>query len=66
MPELSLRHLRYFVVLSRALQYRRAARQLGISQPSLSLQIAALEEIVGSELVERRRNGLILTPTGRK
>ncbi|MCG7625043.1 hydrogen peroxide-inducible genes activator [Epibacterium sp. Ofav1-8] len=65
MPELSLRHLRYFVVLSRALQYRRAARQLGISQPSLSLQIAALEEIVGSELVERRRNGLILTATGR-
>jgi len=65
MPELSLRHLRYFVVLSRALQYRRAARQLGISQPSLSLQIAALEEIVGTSLVERRRNGLILTAAGR-
>lgn len=65
MPELSLRHLRYFAVLSRTLQYRRAARQLGISQPSLSLQIAALEEIVGTSLVERRRSGLILTAAGR-
>ncbi|MDF9303366.1 hydrogen peroxide-inducible genes activator [Tritonibacter mobilis] len=65
MPELSLRHLRYFAVLSRALQFRRAARQLGISQPSLSLQIAALEEIVGAPLLERRRNGLILTAAGR-
>jgi len=65
MPELSLRHLRYFVVLSRALQFRRAARQLGISQPSLSLQVAALEEIVGTILIERRRTGLILTAAGR-
>ncbi|MBE1282637.1 MAG: LysR family transcriptional regulator [Rhodobacteraceae bacterium] len=65
MPDITLRQIRYFQVLSATLQYRRAARQLGISQPSLSLQIAALEEAVGAKLLERRRNGLILTPVGR-
>lgn len=61
----TLRQLRYFVALSEAGQYLRAARRLGISQPSLSLQIGLLEEIVGVPLVERRRNGLIFTPQGR-
>lgn len=65
MAEITMRQLRYFAVLARALQYRRAAQQLGISQPSLSLQINALEEAVGAQLLERKRNGLILTPVGR-
>lgn len=65
MPEITLRQLRYFAVLSSVLQYRGAARQLGISQPSLSLQIAALEKALDTRLVERRRSGLILTPAGR-
>ena len=66
MPEITLRQIRYFAVLSTALQYRRAAQQLGISQPSLSLQIAALEEALGAKLIERKRSGLILTPVGRE
>lgn len=37
MPEITLRQLRYFAVLSNALQYRGAAGQPGISQPTLSL-----------------------------
>ena len=65
MSEITLRQIRYFAVLSGTLQYRRAARQLGISQPSLSLQISALEAAIGARLVERRRSGLILTPAGR-
>lgn len=65
MSEITLRQIRYFAVLGTTLQYRRAAQQLGISQPSLSLQIAALEAAVGARLVERRRSGLILTPAGR-
>ncbi|NVO29150.1 LysR family transcriptional regulator [Donghicola sp. C2-DW-16] len=65
MAEITLRQLRYFGTLARVLQYRRAAQQLGISQPSLSLQIASLEEAVGAQLLERKRNGLILTPAGR-
>ncbi|GAB5438343.1 hydrogen peroxide-inducible genes activator [Falsiruegeria mediterranea] len=66
MSNITLRQIRYFAVLSSTLQYRRAAQQLGISQPSLSLQIAALEEALGARLIERKRSGLILTPTGRE
>ncbi|MCM2561053.1 hydrogen peroxide-inducible genes activator [Lutimaribacter sp. EGI FJ00015] len=66
-PDLpSMRQLRYFVTLADNGQYRRAAERLGISQPSLSLQIAALENRVGQRLVERRRGGLVLTPAGRE
>ena len=65
MSDVTLRQIRYFAVLAATRQYRRAAQQLGISQPSLSLQIQAFEEAVGARLVERRRNGLILTPAGR-
>lgn len=64
-PELTLRQLTYFSTLVAAGQYRRAARSLGISQPSLSLQIAGLEKALGAQLLERRRSGLILTPEGR-
>ncbi|MCV2886968.1 hydrogen peroxide-inducible genes activator [Ruegeria aquimaris] len=64
-PDITLRQLTYFSTLVDAGQYRRAARSLGISQPSLSLQIAALEKAVGARLLERRRSGLILTPEGR-
>ncbi|MEY8839135.1 LysR family transcriptional regulator, partial [Cribrihabitans sp. XS_ASV171] len=66
MSEITLRQIRYFTALSETLQYQRAARLLGISQPSLSLQIAALEESLGTKLLERRRSGLILTPEGRE
>lgn len=62
----SLRQLRYLVALADAGQYRRAARDLGISQPSLSLQITALEERLGLRLFERGRGGVMLTPAGRE
>ncbi len=65
MTQITLRQIRYFAVLAKALQFRRAAEQLGISQPSLSLQIDAFETALGTQLVERRRNGLILTMAGR-
>jgi DNA-binding transcriptional LysR family regulator len=42
-----------------------AARQLGISQPALSHQIAALEKGLGIPLIERTHTGIILTPEGR-
>ncbi len=62
----TLRQLRYFTVLARCGQYRRAADQLGLSQPSLSQQIAALETVLGVRLVERGRRGVALTPAGRE
>ena len=44
--------------------FSRAARELSLSQPSVSNQVAALEREVGARLLERRPGGLRLTPEG--
>ena len=62
---LELRHLRYFVALADAGNFTRAAEQIFIAQPTLSQQIRRLEEIVGTPLLRRRREGLQLTRAGR-
>jgi DNA-binding transcriptional LysR family regulator len=59
-----LRHLRYFVALSDAGSFTRAAERMFIAQPTLSQQIRRLEEIVGAPLLQRRRDGLRLTEAG--
>jgi LysR family hydrogen peroxide-inducible transcriptional activator len=62
----SMRQLRYFVALAETRHFRRAAEAVGISQPSLSLQIGNLEELLGSQLIERGRGPVTLTPVGRE
>lgn len=62
----SLRQLRYLVALSEARHFRKAAEAMGISQPSLSLQIGNLEALLGIRLVERGRGPVTLTPEGRE
>ena len=62
----SLRQLRYLVALSETRHFRKAAEAIGISQPSLSLQIGNLEELLGIQLVERGRGPVTLTPEGRE
>src|ERR1700756_1834671 len=61
---IELRHLRYFVALADAGSFTHAAEQMFIAQPTLSQQIRRLEEIVGTQLVQRRREGLQLTKAG--
>jgi DNA-binding transcriptional LysR family regulator len=41
-----------------------AARRLGLSQPTIGRQVAALEAQLGLALVERAGRGLVLTPGG--
>lgn len=62
----TIRQLRYFATLAQTGQYRRAAEQLGLSQPSLSQQIVALEDVLSIRLVERGRRGAQLTSGGRE
>ncbi|HEU0066895.1 MAG TPA: hydrogen peroxide-inducible genes activator [Sphingomonas sp.] len=63
-PRTTVRQLSYFVALADAGNFTRAAERMGISQPSLSQQIRALEAIVGAALFERG-GPAILTPLGR-
>jgi len=62
---LELRHLRYFVATSEALNFTRAARQLNVAQPTLSHSISQLEERLGNKLFERSARGIRLTPAGK-
>jgi len=61
---IELRHLRYFVALADAGSFTHAAERMFIAQPTLSQQIRRLEQIVGTQLLQRRREGLRLTPAG--
>ena len=61
---IELRHLRYFVALADAGSFTHAAERMFIAQPTLSQQIRQLENIVGTPLLQRRREGLRLTKAG--
>jgi DNA-binding transcriptional LysR family regulator len=61
---LELRHLRYFVAVADAGSFTHAAERLFIAQPTLSQQIRRLEEIMGTLLLCRQREGLRLTAAG--
>lgn len=61
---MQLRHLRYFVTLARTGHFARAAEECGVSQPTLSAGLAALEQEFARRLVERDRRFIGLTPHG--
>src|SRR5215813_6288717 len=61
---IELRHLRYFVAVAEAGSFTHAAERLFIAQPTLSQQVRRLEEFVGAQLLNRRREGLQLTKAG--
>ncbi|MFI7589393.1 LysR family transcriptional regulator [Spongisporangium articulatum] len=61
---MQLHQLQYFVAVARTRHFTRAAQELRIAQPSLSQQIKALERSLGTELIERTRGNIGLTPAG--
>ncbi|MET7637536.1 LysR family transcriptional regulator [Streptomyces sp. NPDC005438] len=63
--ELEVRHLRALCAIAESGSVRKAARQLGMTQPSLTTQLRRIEQAVGGELFTRGREGSKPTPLGR-
>ena len=53
-----------FEAVARHLSFSKAADDLALTQSAVSRQIGALEQMLGSQLFERRPHGLVLTETG--
>jgi DNA-binding transcriptional LysR family regulator len=66
MASFNLNHLHYFYEVARHGSFTRAARELMVSQSSLSVQIRALETNLGSRLFDRRSGGVVLTDAGQR
>jgi|GEM_PF-1458456 len=63
-----LDHLEKFMALKAVAKggsIRKASSLLNISQPSLSVKLKNLEEVLGFRLMERTRDGIFLTQAGR-
>ncbi len=62
----TIRQLQYFIAVSEEQHYRRAAERLHVRQPTITNQIAVLEDSLQCRLLERSRAGVNLTPIGRE
>ncbi len=63
---MKLDYLKEFVVLANCLNYSTAARELFITQPSLSKHIARVEEELGVKLFVRDTHSVVLTESGKQ
>ncbi|HEY0813297.1 MAG TPA: LysR family transcriptional regulator [Pseudonocardia sp.] len=61
-----LRHLRVLIAIIDAGGFTDAARELGVSQPSVSRTLAALESAVGVGLLRRTSRQAVLTAAGER
>ena len=61
---MEMRQLRYFLAVAECQNFTRGAEKMHVSQPSLSVQIAALEEELGAPLFDRLGRQAVLTEAG--
>lgn len=61
---MQIQQLNYFVAVARTRHFTQAAELTGVSQPSLSKQIRALENSLGTPLFVRNRGSIELTSAG--
>jgi DNA-binding transcriptional LysR family regulator len=62
--DVQIGHLRCFLAVAERRHFTRAARELGVAQPSVSAQVRRLEDELGSELFQRMKGNVTLTPAG--
>lgn len=60
----TLRQMQYLVAIAETGKFGEAAKAVNVSQPSLSAQVAEMEDALGVILVERSRQGAMLTRAG--
>lgn len=61
---MNFNHLRVFMTVAQTLSYSKAAGELHISQPTVSVQVQKLEEQLGIELFEQIGKKIYLTEAG--
>lgn len=64
MNNLDWNQLKAFLETAETGSLSAAARKLGLTQPTLSRQVAAIEQVMGVTLFERVGKSMVLTPTG--
>ncbi len=62
---MELQEIRYFLALSRMLNFTRAAEECRVSQPALTRAIRKMEDELGGLLFSRERNNTHMTELGR-
>ena len=62
----SLKQLKYFDAVARSGHFGKAAEHCAVTQPALSMQVQELEKSLGIQLLERGRNGVMLTEGGKE
>jgi DNA-binding transcriptional LysR family regulator len=62
---MDIRDLQVFLSVSRHLNFTRAGEELHVSQPSISIRIAALQNELGSKLFDRIGKRVVLTEAGK-
>ncbi|MDO9012318.1 MAG: LysR substrate-binding domain-containing protein [Gallionella sp.] len=66
MKNATLRQLKVFEAVARNLSFTRAAEELYLTQPTVSIQIKQLSDIVGQPLLEQIGKRIFLTDAGRE
>jgi DNA-binding transcriptional LysR family regulator len=66
MRRLTLRQFRVFEAVARHLSFSRAAEELHLSQPAVSMQVRGIEAILGLPLTEQLGKKIYLTEAGRE
>ena len=64
MPDINFHQLLIFHNVAQLGSFTKAARELGISQPAVSIQVKELERNLNTTLVNRVRRGVFLTDSG--